>query len=425
MSLHPHAQTSNNEVPIPAQVRKNTWLLAITQAINGAGMQLVPAFGAIQVVMFLGNATFAGLATSLLALARVMTAYFVGRMTDRRGRKAGLYLGLWLALVGALLIGMATLLGSFALFCVGALVFGSGVGAVQQMRVAAADMYPPSRRAEGLSLVAMGSLFGAGLSPLLVWVAERLGLALGINEIALAWLMVPMLILPSFLLVRSIQPDPKQMALELARHYPAWALQGNTSNTDNLEQKDLARVRVAAILTAVTVQGQMVMMMSMTALALKALDCSLSQISFSVALHVMGMFAFSWPIGRLADRLGRKPVIMAGLVVAGLGALLVGLGQGYWVITFGTFLVGLGWSGAFLSANTMLTDVTPPTRRGQAIGVLDLWSNAAGMSLPILGGLIVEGFDLRMLGFFGAFLMLVPLYNLSRVREQQPGDYRP
>lgn len=412
MSIHP-------------RVRKNTWLLAITQAINGAGMQLVPTFGAIQVVMLLGNAAFAGLATSLLALARVMTAYPVGRMADQRGRKAGLYLGLWLAMVGALMIGTATLLGSFALFCAGALVLGSGVGAVQQMRVAAADMYPPSRRAEGLSLVAMGSLFGAGLSPLLVWTAERLGLAMGINAIALSWLMVPVLILPSFLLVRSIQPDPKQMALELSRYYPAWALQGTSSNAENLGQKDLVRVQVAAILTAVMAQGQMVMMMSMTALALKALDCSLAQISVSVALHVMGMFAFSWPIGRLADGLGRKPVIVAGLAVAGLGAMLVGLGQGYWVITAGTFLVGLGWSGAFLSSNTMLTDVTPPTRRGQAIGVLDLWSNVAGMSLPILGGLVVEGFDLRILGFLGALLVLVPLYHLLGVREQQPGDYRP
>jgi len=366
-------------------------------------MQLVPTFGAIQVVLLLGNATLAGLATSLLALSRVMTAYFVGRMTDRRGRKAGLYLGLWLALVRALLMGSATLLGSFALFGAGVLVFGSGVGAVQQMRVAAADMYPPSRRAEGLSLVAMGSLFGAGLSPLVVWTAEQLGLALGVSEIALAWLMVPLLILPSFLLVNSIRPDPKQMALELSRYYPAWALHSTASSSENLEQKDLASIRVAAILTAVVVQGQMVMMMAMTALALKALDCSLSQISFSVALHVMGMFAFSWPIGRLADRLGRKPVIMAA----------------------GTFLVGLGWSGAFLSANTMLTDVTPPTRRGQAIGVLDLWSNTAGMSLPILGGLIVEGFDLQALGFFGALLVLIPLYNLFQVQEQQPGDYRP
>lgn len=57
--------------------------------------------------------------------------------------------------------------------------------------------------------------------------------------------------------------------------------------------------------------------------------------------------------------------------------------------------------------------------------MLDLWSNVAGMSLPLLGGLIVEGFDLHMLGFFGALLVLVPLYSLFLVREQQPGDYRP
>ncbi|WP_297852311.1 MFS transporter [Meiothermus sp.] len=423
MSVQPSSQ-AHPEVPIPPLVKKNTWLLAITQAINGAGMQLVPAFGAIQVVMLLGSATFAGLATSLLALARALTAYFVGRMTDRRGRKAGLYLGLWLSMVGALLIGTATLLGSFVLFCMGVLVFGTGVGAIQQMRVAAADMYPPSRRAEGLSLVVMGSLLGAGLSPLLVWLAERLSLALGTSEIALAWLLVPLLILPSFGLVWRIRPDPKQMALELERYYPAWALQGPAQTTPNLKHNHQTGVRVAAILSAVTVQGQMVMMMSMTALALKALDCSLSQISFSVALHVMGMFAFSWPLGRLADHIGRKPVVLAGLGVAGLGALLVGLGGGYWLITAGTFLVGLGWSGAFLASNTMLTDITPPTQRGQAIGVLDFWSNAVGMTLPILGGFIVEGFDLRVLGFFGALLMLVPLYRLARVQEQRPGDYR-
>ncbi|MCX7600604.1 MAG: MFS transporter [Meiothermus sp.] len=422
MSAQPGSQ-AQPEVPIPPLVKKNTLLLAITQAINGAGMQLVPTFGAIQVVMLLGNAAFAGVATSIMGFSRMLTAYFVGRLTDRRGRKAGMYLGLWLALVGALVIGMATLLGSFALFCVGALIFGSGVGAVQQMRLAAADMYPPSRRGEGISLVAMGSLFGAGISPLLVALAEWLGKLLGINEIALAWLLVPVLILPCFLLVRSIRPDPKQMALELERYYPAWALDGAGSTAPMLEPGDLSRVRGAALLSAVAVQGQMVMMMAMTALALKALDCSLSQISFSVALHVLGMFAFSWPIGRLTDRIGRKPVIGAGLVVAGLGALLVGLGGGYWVITTGTFLVGLGWSGAFLGSNTVVTDVTPATRRGQAIGVLELWSNAAGMTLPLLGGLIVEAFDLRMLGFFGALLVLLPIYAMAQVREQRPGSY--
>ncbi len=422
MSAQPSTQ-AQPEVVIPPQIKKNTWLLATAQAINGAGMQLVPTLGAIQVVTLLGNAAFAGVATSLVALSRVMTAFLVGRLTDQRGRKAGMYLGLWLALVGALTIGMATLMGSFVLFGVGALVFGSGVGAVQQMRVAAADMYPPSRRGEGISLVAMGSLFGSGIAPLLVWLAERLGKPTGVNEIALSWLLLPLLILPCFWLVRSIQPDPRQIALELDRYYPAWALDSTALGKVAADPADYSQVRRAAILSAVMVQGQMVMMMAMTALALKALDCSLSQISFSVALHAAGMFAFSWPIGRVADRFGRKPVILAGLVVAGCGALLIGLGQGYGVITFGTFLVGLGWSGAFLGSNTMLTDVTPANRRGQAIGILEQWSNAAGMTLPIVGGLIVEGFDLHFLGYFGALLVLLPILAVAWVSEHRPGSY--
>lgn len=104
--------------------------------------------------------------------------------------------------------------------------------------------------------------------------------------------------------------------------------------------------------------------------------------------------------------------------MAGLEAMLVGLGQGCWVITAGTFPVGL--VGGFSELQHHAHRRHTPTRRGQATGVLDLWSNIAGMSLPILGGLVVEGFDLRALGFLGA--LWVPLYNLLGVREQ-PGDY--
>ncbi|MBN4842076.1 MFS transporter, partial [Citrobacter braakii] len=94
------------------------------------------------------------------------------RVSDSRGRKAGLYIGLVLALLGSLMTGVGMGLGSFWLFTAGVLVFGAGVGATQQLRVAAADMYPPQRRSEGISLVLMGSLLGAVLSPLIVALAE-------------------------------------------------------------------------------------------------------------------------------------------------------------------------------------------------------------------------------------------------------------
>ena len=58
------------------------------------------------------------------------------------------------------------------MFVLGMLIFGLGVGAGQQLRLAAADLFPPSRRAEGLGYVLTGSLAGALGGPVLISAAE-------------------------------------------------------------------------------------------------------------------------------------------------------------------------------------------------------------------------------------------------------------
>ena len=45
------------------------------------------------------------------------------------------------------------------------LIFGMGMNASQQMRVAATDMFPPRLRGRALGYVALGSMVGIGLSP--------------------------------------------------------------------------------------------------------------------------------------------------------------------------------------------------------------------------------------------------------------------
>ncbi|PZA08372.1 MULTISPECIES: MFS transporter [unclassified Meiothermus] len=404
---------------IPPLIRRNTWLLALTQAVVGAGMQLLPALGAITVVQLLGNNTWAGIATALAGLARMLTAYPVGRLSDARGRKAGLYLGLVGAMGGAGLTGWAVAASSFWLFVAGILVFGAGVGATQQLRVAAADMYPPARRSEGISLVLMGSLVGAGLSPILVWLAQRLGPEVGQSPLSLAWLLVPPFILPALLLLSRLRPDPKQIARHLHLYYP-------TLPAASVVGKGKASSRPAlnaATWTGVAAQGQMVMLMAMTSLALRHQGCSFELISLSVAVHVMGMFGLSWFVGKLADTHGRKPVMLGGLVLSGLGAVLVATSAEYAVITLGTFLVGLGWSGAYVGATTVVSDVTAPDERGQAVGRLDLWSNGAGAILPILAGFLVEGVGIWAIGLAGVTILLYPLWLTLRLVEDQPGVY--
>ncbi len=50
----------------------------------------------------------------------------------------------------------------------GMVLFTMGVSAAQQLRVAAADMYPPRMRGLALGFVATGSLVGIALSPLVM-----------------------------------------------------------------------------------------------------------------------------------------------------------------------------------------------------------------------------------------------------------------
>jgi MFS family permease len=206
--------------PIPPAVKRNTLLLAVTQAFVGVGNQMVPTLGVLMVLQLLGSPVLAGIATGILGGCRVLVAYPIGALTDRHGRRVGLVLGLLLSLVGALALGWSMAGASFSVFLLGLVLFGLGVGAGQQLRVAAAEMYPPSRRAEGVGYVLMGSLVGAFGGPLLITLAEALSPRLRFDPLALSWWLLPIVLLPSLGLVRLIHPDPKEIAANLPVYYP-------------------------------------------------------------------------------------------------------------------------------------------------------------------------------------------------------------
>lgn len=90
----------------------------------------------------IGSASLAGIGSSISGLSRFLISYPIGKLTDRFGRKAGVILGLLLVGSGASITGIAAVLNAFPVFLAGMLVMGLGTGAVQQLRVAAADMYP-------------------------------------------------------------------------------------------------------------------------------------------------------------------------------------------------------------------------------------------------------------------------------------------
>jgi MFS family permease len=407
----------------PGIVKRNTLLLAASQAFVGVGNQMVPTLGAIIVARLLGSTHLAGMATSTLGVSRFLVSYPIGRVADMYGRKVAVVLGLLLGLAGAVGTGLSVLSGSFALFLASILVFGAGVSAGYQLRVAAADMYPPSQRAQGLGYVLTGSLVGALGGPVLITAAQAWSGALGLNPLAFTWILVPTVIVPGIGLVLAVHPDPKEIAANLERYYPGY-IPLRSQRTDGTAPTGVLtffrdpRMQVA-FAASFAAQGNMAMIMAFTSLTLDHHGHPLPAISVAVTIHVIGMFGFSLPLGWLADRMGRRAVILMGFLFLAGGAVLVPATSRYWIIVTGTFMVGVGWSAATVAATAVIADATRTFERGRAIGTNDTASAAAAIALPLLAGPAVELFGLSALGILGAGIMVPAfLLLLTRLKEK-------
>jgi MFS family permease len=421
----PRPTPDPGSMAIPPLIRRNTILLALTQAFVGMGNQTTPTLAPIIVVQMLGSAALSGLGTSILGVSRLIIAYPIGWLTDRYGRKSGLMLGLALALIGSLVIGLAMAQGSFPLVVVGLVIFGLGVGAGQQLRLAAADMFVPARRGEGLGYVLTGSLIGAIAAPILFATGEGIASSTGGDRLSVIWFLLPIVLIPSMILVTMVRPDPKTIAQNLERYYPGYIapeqVLGQPTGSPRIWLRHLPLA--TAFANSFAALGVMSMMMAMTSLALDHHGYSLSLISVSVSLHVVGMFGFSIPFGRLSDRIGRRNVMLLGNIIIAFGSILVPTSPDYFVITAGTFLVGLGWSCVNVASSALITEVVGPAERGRAIGLSDTISQSSSIVLPLAAGPLVEWAGLPVLAVVALAVLAVPVIMLARLRETKPGEY--
>src|SRR5262245_9903821 len=92
---------------IPILIKRSTALLALSQSFTGAGMQLAYGIGPLIVIALTGSASLAGLTVGLFGVSRFLVAYPLGRIADRYGRKPGILLGLTLAMVGTIIVGLS------------------------------------------------------------------------------------------------------------------------------------------------------------------------------------------------------------------------------------------------------------------------------------------------------------------------------
>lgn len=92
-------------------------------------------------------------------------------------------------------------------------------------------------------------------------------------------------------------------------------------------------------------------------------------------------------LGRLSDRFGRRPVIIAAAFGAASAMALFGVGGAIWVLVLARVIQGLT-AGDMPALFAYLADITPPEKRAQRFGLLGALSGIAMMIGPAVGGLL-------------------------------------
>ncbi|MGA6205222.1 MFS transporter [Nocardia testacea] len=140
----------------------------------------------------------------------------------------------------------------------------------------------------------------------------------------------------------------------------------------------------------------------------QSLSASFSALQWVTDAYALALAALLLTSGSLADRLGRRRVFGAGLVVFTAGSLLCGLATGPLMLIVSRALQGVGGAMLFATSLALLAATYHGRDRGTAFGA---WGAITGVSTalgPILGGLIATS-----IGWRGIFLVNLPIGLLA------------
>jgi MFS family permease len=384
-------------------VRRNTLLLAATMAIYSAVLQLVAAVSSITFVLVTGIEGLLGLGPAIFLVASASAAIPAGRMMDRIGRRPVIAGGYLLATVGCGLTALATNVDSSFLLILGFLLTGGASGIALLIRTAAGDMYPPERRARGISYVLFGSVFGAILGPA-VFGPLFAGRELDAAALTVPWLTAGGIALCALVLVLLVRPDPKRIA----------ELIGGDANGGSSAaplREILVRPGVRpAMLAAFASFGVMVSVMNLSGYVVVEHHHHQQQDVFPIiGAHVLGMYALVLVVGTLIDRIGRLPALFGGLLLMGLSTI----GLLWWESVAATALLlfglGVGWNLSFVAATAQLVDATAPSERGRILGFNDFMSALLGAGLALLGGYALDSIGIAALAVGATAIVAAPV----------------
>ncbi len=353
-------------------IPRGVWVLGFVSLLMDISSEMIHSLLPLYLTIGLGaSALLVGIIEGVAESTALIMRMFSGVLSDRwRNRKGLAALGYGLGAFSKPLFALAT--GPYLVFGARFLDrIGKGIrGAPRDALIA--DLTPASIRGAAFGLRQSLDTVGAFTGPFL---AMALMLAWNDDFRAIFWVaFAPGLL--SFLLIMFAVREPAAHEMSAPRE----ALRLDAGTLRSLGKPFWAVTIAGAALTLAR--------FSEAFLVLRAQDLRLDIAYAPMVLVAMNVvYALSaYPVGRLADRMSRRSLLLAGVVVLVAADLVLAFATGLVALGIGVLLWGLhmGLTQGLLAA--MVAHTAPSDLRGTAFGAFNLASGVAMLAASVIAG---------------------------------------
>ncbi|WP_391509237.1 MFS transporter [Bacillus pumilus] len=383
------------------------FVVSLSQIFGGAGIAAGITVGALLAQQMLGTEAYAGVPIALFTLGSAGSAFIVGKLSQRYGRRIGLSAGFVAGGLGAIGVVIAAMMNSVILLFASLFIYGAGTATNLQARYAGTDLANSKQRATAISMTMVMTTFGAVAGPNLVGMMGELAVSIGVPALAGPFILsAAAFIVAGLVLFILLRPDPLVIAQKIAIYK---AEHGHGNQRDSADQKiDRKGLTVGAAVMILT-QIVMVALMTMTPVHMQHHGHGLAEVGIVIGFHIGAMYLPSPITGVLVDKLGRTAMSIASGITLLLAGLLAAFApsDSMILLIIALSLLGLGWNFGLISGTAQIVDSTEPSTRAKTQGTLDVFVALAGASGGALSGMIVANTSYAALSLSGGILSLI------------------
>src|SRR5579871_5518828 len=163
----------------------------------------------------------------------------------------------------------------------------------------------------------------------------------------------------------------------------------------------------------------------------EALHASTAQVQLTISSYLLGFAAGQILYGPISDRFGRRPVILAALILYGIGSVFCAVTQSIETLTAVRFVQALGGAGAIVLARAVVRDLYSGVRAGRELSLMGSITAFAPVVAPMIGGAFQMAYGWRatfvflmVFAMFAAAMAFRFLPETLRQRNTEPFSFR-